>query len=91
METEVIERVATNETTDELFALILLNDNVNSFNWVIRALIEVCSFSSIQAEQCAYIAHYKGKCEIKTGSKENMLDLRKEFAEREIGAIVEKI
>ena len=47
--------------------LLLYNDDVNTFDYVIEMLIEVCDHQSYQAEQCAYIAHYKGKCEVKSG------------------------
>jgi ATP-dependent Clp protease adaptor protein ClpS len=47
--------------------LILFNDDVHSFDFVIEALIEVCDHEQFQAEQCAFIAHYKGKCAVKSG------------------------
>ncbi|NCD41101.1 MAG: ATP-dependent Clp protease adaptor ClpS [Bacteroidia bacterium] len=48
--------------------LILFNDEVNTFDFIIDSLIRVCSHTFEQAEQCTLIAHYKGKCVIKTGS-----------------------
>ncbi|MDX2413966.1 MAG: ATP-dependent Clp protease adaptor ClpS [Bacteroidales bacterium] len=48
--------------------LILFNDNHNSFDHVIESLVEVCGHDAVQAEQCVLIAHYKGSCEVKTGS-----------------------
>jgi ATP-dependent Clp protease adaptor protein ClpS len=47
--------------------LILYNDDVHSFDFVIAALMEVCEHEHLQAEQCAFIAHYKGKCPVKSG------------------------
>ena len=47
--------------------IILYNDNVNTFDHVIECLVKICNHSQIQAEQCAYIVHYKGKCSVKTG------------------------
>lgn len=47
--------------------LILLNDDVNTFDHVIKALVEVCGHDRYQAEQCATIVHYKGSCEVKKG------------------------
>jgi ATP-dependent Clp protease adaptor protein ClpS len=52
--------------------LILFNDDHNTFDFVINALIEVCQHEPPQAEQCALIAHYKGKCGLKTGSAEEL-------------------
>jgi ATP-dependent Clp protease adaptor protein ClpS len=47
--------------------LILFNDDVNTFDFVIDSLIEVCDHEPEQAEQCALIAHFKGKCDVKNG------------------------
>jgi ATP-dependent Clp protease adaptor protein ClpS len=52
--------------------LVLFNDDVNSFDDVIRWLVEVCNHETIQAEQCAYIVHYSGKCSVKTGTWEDL-------------------
>ena len=48
--------------------IILYNDDVNTFDHVIDTLIAVCSHTAEQAEQCAILVHYKGKCTVKTGS-----------------------
>jgi len=48
--------------------LILFNDEVNTFDFVIETLIDVCGHDPAQAEQCAMIAHYKGKCTVKSGT-----------------------
>lgn len=47
--------------------IIIYNDDVNTFDHVIETLVRVCSHTSEQAEQCALIIHYKGKCTVKTG------------------------
>ena len=51
-------------------SLILYNDDVNTFEHVIKALVEICGHDSVQAEQCALIVHFKGKCEVKSGPVE---------------------
>ena len=48
--------------------IVLYNDDVNTFDHVIETLIRVCNHTSEQAEQCAILVHYKGKCIVKTGS-----------------------
>lgn len=48
--------------------LVLHNDDVNTFDFVIMSLIEVCKHTPTQAEQCTYLVHYKGKCDVKSGS-----------------------
>ena len=51
-------------------ALILYNDDINTFEHVIKSLVEVCGHDSVQAEQCAMIVHFRGCCEVKIGVKE---------------------
>ena len=48
--------------------LILYNDDVNTFDHVIDTLVKVCHHTFEQAEQCAIIAHFKAKCDVKSGS-----------------------
>jgi ATP-dependent Clp protease adaptor protein ClpS len=47
--------------------LVLHNDDFNTFDFVIESLVEVCNHSPEQAEQCAYIVHFNGKCDVKKG------------------------
>lgn len=49
------------------YEIVLHNDDVNTFDFVIESLISVCEHTSEQAEQCALLVHYKGKCAVKTG------------------------
>ena len=58
----------TEVNNKEKYILLLFNDDIHSFDYVIENLIEVCEHSSEQAEQCAMLAHYKGSCEVKEGS-----------------------
>ena len=56
------------ELIDDECHLILYNDDVNTFDHVINTLVEVCHHTFEQAEQCAIIVHFKGKCDVKSGS-----------------------
>ncbi len=60
-ESAVLEQVATHHE------IILYNDDVNTFDHVIETLIRVCDHDDLQAEQCAILVHYTGKCTVKTG------------------------
>lgn len=55
----------TEET--EKHQIILHNDDVNTFDWVIESLVDICEHTPMQAEQCALIVHYNGKCDVKSG------------------------
>ncbi|RAV30114.1 ATP-dependent Clp protease adaptor ClpS [Sinomicrobium soli] len=52
--------------------IVLYNDDVNTFDYVIEMLIDVCEHTPEQAEQCSIIVHYKGKCTVKTGPYEDL-------------------
>lgn len=54
------------------YILILHNDDYNSFDWVIECLIKVCGHDPLQAEQCAHLVHFTGKCDVKRGDKETI-------------------
>lgn len=59
--------------------LVLHNDDVNTFEHVIKSLVEVCGHDKIQAEQCAVITHFKGKYDIKTGSYAVLFSMAKKL------------
>ena len=61
----------SNETSEE-YKLVLYNDEVNTFQHVINCLVEICRHNPIQAEQCAWLVHNKGKYAVKTGTFEEI-------------------
>ncbi len=67
---ESIEQVATMEAEEH--QIILFNDEVNTFDHVIECLVNICDHTPLQAEQCAYIVHFSGKCGVKSGSLEDL-------------------
>jgi ATP-dependent Clp protease adaptor protein ClpS len=69
--------------------LILFNDDVNTFDFVIETLIEVCKHEPEQAEQCAMIAHYNGKCMVKTGDYVELKPLYDEMTLRGLTVSIE--
>jgi len=66
--------------------LILINDDVHTFDYVIDALIEICNHTNQQATQCTLIIHYKGSCDVKMGSFDSLRPLRKALIEKELKA-----
>lgn len=72
------EDVLVLDEVDDVYKLILHNDDVHTFDEVINALIEICKHDLLQAEQCTMLVHYKGKCTVKTGS----MDLLKPMHEK---------
>lgn len=70
----------------EKHEILLFNDDVNTFDFVIDSLIEVCDHSPEQAEQCTYLVHYKGKCAVKTGEYEELKPRCTQLLERGLSA-----
>jgi len=52
--------------------IVLFNDDVNTFDFVIDSLMQVCEHTAVQAEQCVMLVHYKGKCTVKTGEYKDL-------------------
>jgi len=71
-----ITKKKTKSKVDELlskpYKLILHNDSKNSFDWVITCLMKVCGHEYEQAEQCSFIVHFKGECDVKYGDFEKL-------------------
>lgn len=64
---EVLEKVDVQEEQTPFHEIVLYNDDVNTFDFVIDSLIKVCDHSPIQAEQCTFLVHFKGKYSVKSG------------------------
>ena len=62
------EDTSTEVIEERYHNLIVWNDEVNTFEWVAKSLMEICEHSPEQAEQCAFIIHNKGKYGVKKGS-----------------------
>jgi ATP-dependent Clp protease adaptor protein ClpS len=84
-EIEIVDKLTDN------YHLVLYNDDVNTFDWVIQTLIEICEHTLIQAEQCAWIVHYKGKCSVKEGEFSILKNMKDVINKRGIDAKIESI
>ena len=73
------------------YQLVVWNDEVNTFEWVIDTLIQICGHTSEQAEQSAMIIHTKGKYAVKEGSFNTLKPMCDAITERGIGATVEEL
>ncbi|MBN1182734.1 MAG: ATP-dependent Clp protease adaptor ClpS [Bacteroidales bacterium] len=69
-------------------SLVLHNDDVHTFDYVIDSLIAVCEHDSLQAEQCTYLVHYKGKCDVKSGSFSALKPMKEGLVERGLKATI---
>ena len=66
------------------YLLILHDDDVHDFTYVIDSLIEICDHDSVQAEQCTYIVHYRGECDVKIGKYEQLKAMYNKFLEKDL-------
>ncbi|MBP2830885.1 ATP-dependent Clp protease adaptor ClpS [Aquimarina sp. U1-2] len=70
---KVVEEILEKSVDQSNSEIVLYNDDVNTFDHVIETLISSCEHTAVQAEQCALLVHYKGKCIVKTGSYEELV------------------
>ena len=90
--TQIFEKQSTDTITTSIepFCLIVWNDEVNTFDWVIETLVNICHHTSEQAEQCAMFIHYKGKYAVKNGDYDTLKPLCDAITDRKIGATIEE-
>ena len=74
---------------DQSCSLVVWNDEVNTFEWVIETLIEICNHTQEQAEQCAMIIHSHGKYAVKHGGYNELKPMCDAITDRGIGATIE--
>ena len=85
------EELDTLTSTESSCNLIVWNDEVNTFDWVIETLMDVCGHSHQQAEQCAIIIDSKGKYAVKDGSYDVLKPQCDAITERGINATIEQL
>ncbi len=83
------EREESSVLVEESHNLIVWNDDVNTFDWVIESLVEICDHEAVQAEQCALIIHHKGKCGVKKGSFDDLRPQAEALIDRGIQATID--
>jgi ATP-dependent Clp protease adaptor protein ClpS len=88
-QTETLEQIEVKEKVTPLNDLVLYNDDVNTFDHVILSLCEICDHDKIQAEQCAHIIHFKGKCGVKRGTAHELQPMCEALLDRGLSAKIE--
>ncbi len=67
------------EILSKPYRLDLHNDDFTPFDWVVTCLMKVCKHEPEQANQCAYIVHFKGVCDIKYGDYETISEMKEKL------------
>jgi ATP-dependent Clp protease adaptor protein ClpS len=86
---EVEEEVQLEVDLDEGWKIVLFNDDHNTFDHVIQMLMKIVGHDALQAEQCAVIVHFKGKCDVKHGSYEDLEPLCTALLEADLTAEIQ--
>ena len=73
----------------ELSQIVVYNDDVNTFDWVIKCFIEICHHTSEQAEQLSLLVHFKGKAIVKSGPLNVLKPMKDALCERGLSAVIE--
>ena len=81
----------TDVLTEEAISwrIVVWNDEVNTFDWVIDSLMEICGHTEEQAEQCAFLIHNKGKYAVKQGDYDTLRPLCEGLCDRGLSATLE--
>lgn len=82
---DVLEEVAVEYSHQ----LIVYNDDVNTFDWVIESLMSICNHTYEQATQCALFVHFKGKYAVQHGDELVLIPMKDALHDRGISAAVE--
>ncbi len=69
--------------------VIVYNDDVNTFDWVIQCFVEVCKHNPDQAEQLSILIHFKGKASVKSGNLQELKPIKEELTARGLSAVIE--
>lgn len=86
---KIKEQVSVEELLASNYEIILFNDDVNTFDHVIDTLMAVCNHEPLQAEQCALLVHYTGKCAVKTGSYKELEPLCSKLLQADLSAEIQ--
>jgi ATP-dependent Clp protease adaptor protein ClpS len=88
---DILESPEVEEDVEEKLShkIVIYNDDVNTFEHVIECLQKYCSHKMIQAEQCAHIIHFNGKCDVKNGDFEDLVVIKQTLNEKGLTAKIE--
>jgi len=91
METEVLEITKSTTQTVKEKSIVVYNDDVNTFDFVIETLMKYCNHQPEQAVQCTYLIHYKGSCAVKNGSYVQLKPICEALQEKGLTAKIENV
>lgn len=75
-DTDVLEKEDDGSDTDAPWSVVLFNDDVHTFQEVIRQIVKATGCTSSKAEQLAWTVHTKGKATVYEGSFQDCFDVQ---------------
>ncbi len=91
LEEVLVEEEIEDTTTGNVSQLVVYNDEVNTFDWVIKCFVDVLQHSSQQAEQLAMLIHFKGRATVKTAPKKELRPKKEALTDKGLSAVIEDI
>jgi ATP-dependent Clp protease adaptor protein ClpS len=89
---ELEEILVDNNQDSGIFGqLLVFNDDVNTFDWVIMSFVEILKHSTEQAEQLALLVHFKGKATVKSGPLQQLRRFKEALVDRGLSAVIEAV
>jgi ATP-dependent Clp protease adaptor protein ClpS len=83
------EEVDVLDDIEDIYSIIVYNDNDNTFQWVIEVFMDILDHSSQQSEQLAQEIHYKGRAVVKSGALDAMILLAEALLDKGLTAEVQ--
>jgi ATP-dependent Clp protease adaptor protein ClpS len=87
IEQEVVTELDTD--LDSTKAIVVYNDDINTFDHVIFCLMKYCEHTREKAEQTAWEIHTKGKSNVKEGSFDELRPTRNVLCNNGLSAEIE--
>ena len=87
----VIEEIALEALSDHISQIVVYNDDINTFQWVIECFVDILKHTTQQAEQLSILIHYKGKAAVKRAPLEELIPLKDALVERGLSAVIEHL
>lgn len=87
---EILLEEAIDIETGRVAEILVYNDDVNTFDWVIKCLMEILDHSNEQAEQLSLLVHFKGKATVKTGPIRDLKPKKDALIDRGLSAVLEE-
>ena len=83
------EDVLVKEKVEKTKSIVVYNDDYNTFEHVISCFMKYCDHNPVQAEQCATLIHYTGKCSVKNGDLKKLKPIKEALCENGLNATIE--